>query len=164
MAKKKSPGAKAPKKTRTRKKAAGAKTPVRRVPPSAIDLGPRTVDSIHAADVKSKKAVAAIKKAIKKRGKRWFAHPQGDVLQHSNLTFIPGEKVDPNALPVGVAKMWADESFIISESVFKLHFPAEWNRSHPREKIEIPKALKTPDEVEDVTDPSSVTEIRTGVV
>lgn len=167
MARKKGTGAKktagrkaAPRKAAAKGKAAAPK----RVPPAAVDLGPRTVDSIHAADVKSKTAIARLKRDIRKRGKRWFAHPQGDVLQHGNLTYIPGEQVDPNDLPATVAKMWADESFIVSEMVFKLHFPEEWNRGHPTEKIAIPEALRTPDEVEDVSDPESVSELRTGVV
>lgn len=135
-----------------------------RVPPAAMDLGPRTLDSVHAADAKSKAAIVRLKRDIKKRGKRWFAHPQGDVLQYSNKTYIPGERVDPNDLPPTVAKMWADESFIVSEMVFKLHFPEEWNRGHPTEKIDVPDALRTPDEVEDVSDPENVTELKTGVV
>lgn len=80
---------------------------------------------------------------------RWFAHPQGDVLQDGHNTLVPGAEVEREKISSDVLDAWLREGLIIPEGIFKLYFGEEWNRYHPTETVEVPDIPKLADEVLD---------------
>lgn len=73
-----------------------------------------------------------------KLGNRIFAHPQADVLQSGFSVWIPGQEIHPEDVDEEFWKMIHREGLVVSEAMYKLHFPDLWNKAHPTEQVASP--------------------------
>lgn len=87
--------------------------------------------------------------------RRYFAHPQAGPLQYGHHVWIEGQEmhIDPDpekrVIPDDYFEGLLRQGLIISEHMFKLHFGAHWNRTHPKEKVPTGEIEGMPDEIGD---------------
>lgn len=90
-----------------------------------------------------------------KLGNRIFAHPQADVLQSGFSVWIPGQEIHREDVDEEFWKVIHREGLVVTEAMFKLHFPDLWNKAHPKEQVASPtnaalEAIDAPAEKQEV--------------